>query len=138
MSGPVGLPPALLPLLLGASGGDTPDPTALLGGSPDLLAALAALGSDATLSGTVAAPDNGAGLQLLTALGTFTIETELPLTPGAEIVLQLAGGRPYTATIRSVDDVPTTGAAAPPVIAAAPGETPPAATPPALIAFGTT
>src|SRR5262245_48135171 len=95
MSGPVGLPPALLPLLLGAAGGDMPDPTALLGGSPDLLAALAALGSDATLSGAVAAPDNGAGLQLLTALGTFTIETELPLPPGAQIELQhdLSAGR---------------------------------------------
>jgi hypothetical protein len=139
VSGPVGLPPALLPLLLAADGADTSDPTALLGGSPDLLAALAALGGDATLSGTVAATDNGAGLQLLTALGTFTIETELPLPTGAQIVLQLAGGRPYTATIRSIDDVSTTGAAAPPVIAAAPDETPPAALPPpALIAFGTT
>jgi hypothetical protein len=141
VSSPVALPPVTLSQLFAAAAGSEPAaaPSATIDGSVEALRALAALGASAILSGTVAATPGASdpALQLLTALGTFSIKTELPLPPGTQLTIQLGPEGPGSVTIIAVDGLATTSVATAPTLA--PTAPPPVSVEPPLILldFGT-
>jgi hypothetical protein len=143
VSSPVGLLPVAaqpLPPLLPASAGavmPTTPPVVTLDGSPQALAALAALANAASFAGTIAAGESAGSLLLVTSFGTFALDSATPFPIGAQLTLQTVAGTPGGVAILTVDDTPTVASA--PIQSATnqPVSDGPEEAPPSIVDLGT-